>query len=181
MKILVVYSTTEGQTRKVSEFIADTLKESGHEVTVSNAAEQPPTPLQFDAIIAGGSIHINHYQSAVTTYIRHNVDALNKMPAAFFSVCMAAASKNEKEHRDAERITAEYLQRMGWKPMITAQVAGALKYTQYGFFKRLVMKYIARKEGGSTDTSHDHEYTDWNAVRQFVIRFAEKANATISH
>lgn len=181
MKILVVYGTTEGQTRKIAEFMADVLKQSGYEVTISNAAAQPPAPSGFDAVIAGGSIHINKYQSAVTNYIRQNVDALNSMPGAFFSVCMAAASKNEKEHREAERITTEFLQRIGWKPLSTTQVAGALMYTQYGFFKRLIMKYIARKEGGATDTSHDYEYTDWNAVREFVTGFAEKVNRTIVH
>ena len=123
------------------------------------------------------TLHFNKYQSAVTNYIRHNADTLNSMPGAFFSVCMAAASKNEKERLDAERITAEFLQRMGWKPLLTTQVAGALKYTQYGFFKRMVMKYIARKEGGATDTSHDYEYTDWDAVKEFVTRFAEMAEA----
>jgi menaquinone-dependent protoporphyrinogen oxidase len=181
MKVLVVYGTTEGQTRKIAEFMADVLKGAGHEPLIANAAEQAPTPTAFDAIIVGGSIHINKYQSAVVNYIRHNVDTLNNTPAAFFSVCMAAASKNEKERGDAERITTEFLQRIGWRPMLTTQVAGALKYTQYGFFKRLVMKYIAKKEGGATDTSHDYEYTDWNAVKEFVTLFVEKAKTPITH
>jgi menaquinone-dependent protoporphyrinogen oxidase len=36
------------------------------------------------------------------------------------------------------------------------------------------MKRIAKREGGSTDTSHDHEYTDWDAVARFTNRFLEK-------
>ena len=46
--------------------------------------------------------------------------------------------------------------------------AGALVYTQYGWFKRRVMRVIARREGGDTDMTHDHEYTDWQAVEQFA-------------
>jgi menaquinone-dependent protoporphyrinogen oxidase len=30
------------------------------------------------------------------------------------------------------------------------------------------MRVIARREDGDTDTSHDHEYTDWQAVEQFA-------------
>jgi menaquinone-dependent protoporphyrinogen oxidase len=34
------------------------------------------------------------------------------------------------------------------------------------------MRRIARKEGGGTDLSRDFEYTDWQAVRRFVLEFA---------
>jgi menaquinone-dependent protoporphyrinogen oxidase len=46
-------------------------------------------------------------------------------------------------------------------------VAGALVYTKYDYFKRLVMKLIADRRGGDTDTSKDHEYTDWAALYRF--------------
>jgi menaquinone-dependent protoporphyrinogen oxidase len=35
----------------------------------------------------------------------------------------------------------------------------------------MVMKSIARHEGGSTDTSHDTEYTDWTEVDSFAEAF----------
>jgi len=37
------------------------------------------------------------------------------------------------------------------------------------------MKMIAKREGRTTDTSKDYEYTDWNAVREFVKEFAVNA------
>ena len=37
-------------------------------------------------------------------------------------------------------------------------------YTKYNFLVRLVMKYIAKSEGASTDVSRDHVYTDWAAL-----------------
>ena len=49
--------------------------------------------------------------------------------------------------------------------------AGANKYAQYGFIIRNIMKHIAKKEGRSTDTSQDHEYTDWDKVTQFTEQF----------
>jgi menaquinone-dependent protoporphyrinogen oxidase len=47
-------------------------------------------------------------------------------------------------------------------------VAGALLYTKYNFIVRFVMKQIVKKKSGSTDTSRDHEYTDWAALDRFV-------------
>jgi menaquinone-dependent protoporphyrinogen oxidase len=53
---------------------------------------------------------------------------------------------------------------------------GALVYRQYGFFKRLMMKKIVSdKPGGlSTDTSRDHEYTDWDQVARFAEDFLKR-------
>jgi menaquinone-dependent protoporphyrinogen oxidase len=54
-------------------------------------------------------------------------------------------------------------------------VAGALLYTQYGLLKRFIMKLIVKRQGGSTDTSVDHEYTDWAALQRFVDEFMTSA------
>ena len=180
MKLLIVYGTTEGQTRKIARYMEDVLQHAGHSVTIADATEEPPLPNDYDAILIGASIHIHNYQSSVKHYILNHVAMLNKMPSAFFSVCLAVASDIEEEHREAERITKDFLEQVKWKPLMTTQIAGALKYTQYDFFKRLIMKMIAKREGRTTDTSHDYEYTDWNLVKEFVNRFYEKASQQIT-
>jgi len=177
MKILIVYSTTEGQTRKIARFMEDVLQDAGHKVAIADAADQPPSPGEYDAILIGGSIHIHKYQAALTYYITHYAVALNKMPGAFFSVCLAVASDMEEEHREAEKITGDFLHQTGWKPLAVTQVAGALKYTQYDFFKKLVMKMISKREGRTTDVSRDYEYTDWDGVKKFILDFVDNVPA----
>jgi len=85
----------------------------------------------------------------------------------------------EEEHREAEKLTNEFLGQTGWKPLMITQIAGALKYTEYDFFKRLIMKMISKREGRTTDTSQDYEYTDWDAVKKFVHAFAGKATQNL--
>ena len=51
------------------------------------------------------------------------------------------------------------------------QAGGALRYPQYDFLKRLLMKHIAYREGGPTDVTKDHEFTNWNALAAFVEGF----------
>jgi menaquinone-dependent protoporphyrinogen oxidase len=177
MRFLIVYGTTEGQTRKIARFMGNVLQEAGHQVTVADAADEPPAPGAYDAILIGASVHIRKYQSAVTHYINHHVAALNKMPGAFFSVCLAMASNLEDEHDEAKKITDDFLEQTGWQVRMSTQIAGALKYTQYDFFKRILMKMIAKREGQKTDTSQDYEYTNWDEVKKFALNFATKVAA----
>ncbi len=119
---------------------------------------------------------MNKYQSAVKHYIKKHLADLNRMPGAFFSVSLAIASDMEDEHTEVQKITADFLEQTGWKPLITYQIAGALKYTEYDYFKRLIMKMISKKEGHATDTSQDYEYTNWDEVTKFTNDFINKAS-----
>jgi menaquinone-dependent protoporphyrinogen oxidase len=177
MNILIVYGTTEGQTRKIARFMDDVLTNAGNKVTIADASEEPPAPKNYDAILIGASIHMHNYQSPVKHYITRYVTELNIIPGAFFSVCLAVASDLEEEHKEAQKITNDFLEQTRWKPLMTTQIAGALKYTQYDFFKRLIMKMISKKEGRTTDTSQDYEYTNWDAVKSFMISFLDKIAA----
>lgn len=175
MKILIVYGTTEGQTRKIARFMEDLLQEEGHQVAIADASEDPPTPNGYQAVLVGSSIHMHKYHPSVVNYVLEHVDELSSMPSAFFSVCMAVASELEEEHAEAHTIAETFLDKTCWNADGTAHIAGALKYTKYDYFKRLIMRMIAKKQGGSTDTSTDHEYTDWEAVRRFALDFANNA------
>lgn len=176
MKLLIVYGTTEGHTRKIARFMENVLQDAGHKVTIVDASDEPPAPKDYDAILIGGSLHMHKYQTAIADYITRHAAILNEKPGAFFSVSLAMASDIEEEHLEAEKIKNEFLVQTGWKPLMTTQIAGALKYTEYDFFKRLIMKMISKREGRTTDTSKDYEYTDWSEVKKFVIEFADKAS-----
>ena len=40
------------------------------------------------------------------------------------------------------------------------------------------MKRITKHAGGSTDTSRDHEYTDWVALDRFIAEWVEEFSAS---
>lgn len=171
--ILVAYGTTEGHTRKIAEFIAQRLRAAGREahlVDTATAAAAQVAPTYAGAIL-GGSLHQHRHQSSLTHFIRANAGWLNAIPVAFFSVSLSAASSDPAEHDEVRRLAEDYLAETGLKAGMLRLVAGALMYTQYDYFKRLLMKMIARREGGATDTSRDHEYTDWDDVARFVDAF----------
>ena len=169
MNILIVYSTHDGQTEKIARFIADRMRAQSHRVDVMDVARPRPELLvdRYEAIVIGAPVRMGKYSRAVVRFVRANRTWLAQVQSAFFSVCMAAAS-NDTRHREAETWPTRFFEQTDWHPHHTAIFAGALRYSQYNWLLRWVMKRISKSEGGSTDTSHDHEYTDWTVVARFA-------------
>lgn len=174
MKVLIIYGTIEGQSRKIARFMEEVLQEEHHAVVVSNATEDPPSPKNFDVVLVGSSIHMHKYNTAVRQYVMDNITILNNKPSAFFSVCMAVASNISEEQEEAEKIAKDFLGQTGWNTNTIWHIAGALRYTKYDYFKKLTMRMIAKKQGGATDTSKDHEYTDWGKVKRTVLQYVNE-------
>ena len=171
MKVLIVYATTEGQTRKIARFMENVLQEDGHQVVVSDAEADAPSPEDFDSILLGASIHVHKYQKSLAKYIDNYRNLLNEKHSAFFSVCMAVARNDKSEHEAVYEMTHKFFEDNGWSPDSEVYFAGAVKYTKYNFIKRFIMRMISKKAGGAIDTSEDFEYTDWNQVKKFAIDF----------
>ena len=175
-KIAVLYGTTEGQTAKIAEHIAALVRTHGHTADLRHIAElEDDFDLTgYDGVIVGASIHEGHHQRYVTRWVAQHREALSRKPSAAFTVCLAINSVNAPERAEAEAFAGLYEQRTGWKPDSSAVFAGALRYTQYSWLKRIVMKQIAKHEGGSTDTSQDIEYTDWAKVDAFAAALLDR-------
>jgi menaquinone-dependent protoporphyrinogen oxidase len=175
--ILILYGTTDGHTRKIAQVLAEDLRANLCCVDILDAGGpmRQLSPERYDGVIVAASVHIGDYQRAVARWVRMHAPMLNTMPAAFLSVCLAVLEKNPAAREDIAGIMARFLSRHGWRPALAKLVAGALPYTRYGWLKRQMMKRIAAKAGGDTDTTRDFEYTDWNDLRDFARDFAELA------
>jgi menaquinone-dependent protoporphyrinogen oxidase len=173
MDTLILYGSLEGQTAKISERIADIIRSKGHQATVQSG-EQLPINFSvddFDGVIIGGSIHMGKYPAYLKKFITAHRDRLNNVPSALFTVCMAVNSVHEKSRDEAMRYGEKLIAHTGWRPVLSQTIAGAVKYTEYPFVTRFIMKFISWREGGSTDVSCDHEYTNWKSVERFAEKF----------
>jgi menaquinone-dependent protoporphyrinogen oxidase len=173
--ILIVYGTTDGHTRKIAQVLAENLRAQFCSVDIvdSSGRLKRLSPEGYDGVIVAASVHIGSYQRAVVEWVRTHASTLNLLPTAFLSVCLAVLEQGIKPRQEILRIMRRFLERCGWRPTITKMVAGALPYTRYGWLKRTMMKRLAAKSGGGTDTTRDYEYTDWNDLRTFSSDFAE--------
>ena len=172
-RVLLAYGTAEGHTAKIAEHMAETLRALGHEAEVRPIGKiGPGEPADYDALVVGGSLHQGRHQRDVRAFVARHAGLLDARPSAFFSVSLAAASRNTAEREAAMRIAKTFVEASAWRPNGIASFAGALMYTRYGWFKRRLMRRIAAKEGGATDTSQDHDYTDWDEVARFAEAFS---------
>lgn len=164
MSVLIVYSTIEGQTKKIAERMARVVEEAGHSTEVMAVREVPVLMAASapEAVIIAASIHIGKHKQDVERFIGANLALLRSVPSAFVSVSMSAGSQERRA--EAERYANALLTRARWEPTVVGVVAGALRYSNYGFFKRLMLRKIAGQSGLPTDTSRDWEFTDWRQV-----------------
>lgn len=173
-RILIVYGTTEGQTAKIASVVGETLRMHDMAVDVVEAGPAAPPPDAYDAVIVAASIHAGAYQKPVRQWAARHAAALGGKPTAFVSVCLAVLQPEPEVHAHLAEIAERFFSAAGWRPTVTATMAGALVYTRYNLLTRWMMKRIARRAGGDTDTSRDYEYTDWTAVRAFADGFAQR-------
>jgi menaquinone-dependent protoporphyrinogen oxidase len=173
-RVPVFYATTEGHTRRVARAIASTLREQGFDSEALDVAAQSESPdwLHIKGAVVGASIHGGPHQRAVETFVAREGKHLASRPAAFFSVSLSAASRDPEKVAAARAIATNFVQHAGWFPQRLTCFPGKLAYSQYGFFKRWIMRRIAKAEGQPTDTRRDYDYTDWSAVRDFALVIA---------
>jgi len=172
MRILVIHGSFDGQARRIAERIAQVMERGRHEVRTVAVQEGlvGRDIVWSDAVVVGGAIRYGRHMPALENVVRENRTLLAQRPSAFFSVCMSAAGPNAKPATALGYIDG-FITRTGWQPGRIASFAGALPWSKYNPFIRLMMRIIVRMAGGDTDTSRDYEYTDWAAVERFAAEF----------
>ncbi len=165
--VLICYHSGEGQSAKVAQRISSTLSTAGCDVTVADALDDP-SPVGCDGVVVGDSIHVGRHSRALRRWLARHIDALAGMPVAVFQVSLTSATEDDVHSAEAERLPDLLLDEAGLDPDLVGLFAGALAYTRYGWFKRRIMAEIAADRGDPTDTTRDHEYTDWGAVDRFA-------------
>jgi menaquinone-dependent protoporphyrinogen oxidase len=171
-KILIAYGTTEGQTARIADHLAELMRSRGLDADALNLKPVQGVSMDgYDAVVVGGSIHMGKHQEDVVEFVRKNRADLERLPSAFFSVSLAAKG----DLANAEAYVENFVQQTGWRPSKVGLFSGALLYRQYGFPKRYMMKRIVRdKPGMSIDTSRDYVYTDWDQVKRFADDFVKR-------
>lgn len=183
MKIIVLYGTTEGQTRKIADFVTTRLKNRGDVVAMIDATDVPADLLlqDYDAAILAASLHVGAYQQPLAHFARKHAAALNAMPTVFLSVSLSAAGKDPEDLKSIAACADLLQKETGWTPGEVSHVAGAFRFAEYDFFKRWMMKVIAWERGMRTSGVIELELTDWDALGRIVDAFHERAAAARMH
>ncbi len=174
MNILVIYGTTEGQTRKIAEWTATYIRDREDHVDLRDSAAPMSLDLElFHAFIIAASVHQQYHQETITNFAIAHRKLLNARPSAFISVSLSAVLEGERT--EAQRYVDHFVSVTGWQPSMTLLLGGALRFAEYDYFQEQIVKFIVMKGGRAALTESDREFTDWKALTGFVDTFLERA------
>lgn len=174
-RTLVVFATRDGHTRKVAKRIAEMLADRGLPVVLSDVdrlSEGVPADGLAGMVVAA-PVRFGRHPRKIRRFVARHREEIGRVPTAFVSVSGSAIGDDDAHSDEARGYVERFLGETGWSPDRTATVGGAIAYTRYNPVLRRVMRSIAEREGRSTDTSRDHEYTDWAEVEEFARTFAD--------
>ena len=169
--VLLLYSTTDGQTRKICERMKAVLERQSHRVTLASVDEplaDDVTP--FDRVFIGASIRYGKHARRVHEFVERNRARLDARPNAFFSVNLVAR-KPEKNTPETNPYVRKFVRLSPWRPRSLAVFAGRLDYRILGFWDRQIIRFIMWLTDGPTDAHGPAvEFTDWAQVDAFAER-----------
>jgi len=166
-KILIVYSTTDGQTKNICEKIIKIGKKKATTDLLSIDQVSGLSISKYGKIIIGASIRYGKHNPLVYEFIKLNKEELDKKFTAFFTVNVVARKK-EKNLPETNPYMKKFLELSGWQPNKLGVFAGRIDYPSYRFFDRLIIRFIMFITKGPTDTTQTYEFTDWRKVEQFA-------------
>lgn len=167
MKILVLYSSTDGHTLKICSYLSKKLQQN-HLVEINRISNDEKINFSiYDFIIIGASIRYGTYRKIFLKFINENYSELQKSTTAFFSVNIVARKK-EKNSIDTNPYVKKFYKLSKWKPNVVEVFAGKLDYSKYNFFNKNIIRFIMLITKGPTRTDEVIEFTDWNKVEKFA-------------
>ena len=167
MDDLIIYSSTDGHTKKICETIKENLP-SGNKFKLISLDEALYFNLEnCEKIIIGASIRYGRHNKKVLDFIIKNKNILDLKKTAFFSVNVVAR-KEEKSTPETNPYVLNFLKETNWKPNKLSVFAGKVDYPNYNFINKIVIRFIMMITKGPTDINNSYEFTNWENVRKFA-------------
>ena len=165
--ILILYSTTDGHTKKICRKLQSVVEQHSLEVQLYSIDDESHLNLGlFDKIVVGASIRYGKHNKKVIDFVKRNKTILNNKPSAFFSVNVVARKPN-KNQPDNNPYMRKFLEQVSWRPNEVAVFAGKIDYQKYQFIDRLMIRIIMYMTNGPTNPNAIAEFTDWEQVENF--------------
>jgi len=173
VKALLLYSTREGQTKKIMHNIAEQL--DGYECEFVDLHQcQKIELMQYDKVLVGASIRYGKLNKKLYQFIDAHKQQLEQVKSAFYCVNLTARKADQgKDTPEGSVYIKTFLKKSPWQPSLIGVFAGALYYPRYRPIDRMMIRFIMKLTGGETDTTKEVEYTDWEKVASFAKKFQQ--------
>ena len=174
MTVLITYSTTDGQTLRIAEYLREYLQdEQQFAVTLLPvSAVEAVQVKEYAGIILGASIRYGKHKPEVAAFVHRHAALLAQKPSAFYSV-NAVARKAEKRTPQGNVYVRKFLASIPWQPRVLGIFGGRIHYALYKPWDRFMIRLIMHITKGPTAADTNIEYTDWQDVRTFGEKFGQ--------
>tara|TARA_B100001121_G_scaffold181423_1_gene158257 strand:- start:3019 stop:3537 length:519 start_codon:yes stop_codon:yes gene_type:complete len=166
MRSIIIYSTTDGHTKKICDFINSNSSKNNFEVLSINKISNLDIE-KYELIVLGASIRYGKHSPLVFKFVKNYKKILDEKKNAFFSVNVVAR-KPEKSSPETNPYIKKFLKKTNWVPKKIGVFAGKVDYPNYNFINKLVIRFIMYITKGPTDISRSYEFTNWNNIKKFA-------------
>jgi menaquinone-dependent protoporphyrinogen oxidase len=166
-KKIIIYSSTDGQTKLICEKIRTTLEAKSMVDLIPMENVSSVNIDSYSHIIVGASIRYGNHKKSVYNFVSDNIDNLNVKKTAFFSV-NAVARKDDKKSPNSNPYVQKFLEQTKWVPDNIGVFAGKINYPKYKFIDKYMIKLIMWITKGPTNTKEIYEFTNWDDVDNFA-------------
>ena len=172
MNSLIIYSTTDGQTKKICETLKENSIDKNFYEIISLEEAFHKEIERYEKIIIGASIRYGRHNPKIYEFIKMNKEVLEKKKSAFFSVNVVAR-KSEKNTPDTNPYIMKFLKKSEWQPKKLGVFAGKIDYPRLSLINKIAIRLIMFITKGPTNTNNTYEFTDWQRVKKFINEFDE--------
>ena len=172
MKGLIIYSSVDGHTKKISERILSKLDSSDDYEIISLDDLVDDHIEKADKILVGASIRYGKYRKNLLDFFNSHSDVLIRKKTAFFSVNVVARKEGKNKPKNNPYLI-KLLKKISFKPDLIEVFAGVVDYPKYNFFDKYIILFIMFLTKGPKDLSKTHEFTDWDKVDLFAKLFSD--------
>ena len=166
-KLLILYSTVDGHTKDICNYIYKKLKRR-KKVSIIAVEDSANYDLSdFEEIVIGASVRYGYHRKNVYQFIKQNIEKLEKVKTAFFSLNLTAR-KPEKSTPETNPYVIKFLKKVKWEPTVKEVFAGRLDYPSLDTLNKFAILFIMFITNGPKNTSKTYELTDWKKVDNLI-------------
>lgn len=161
--LLVAVASRHGATREIAEAVADTLRDEGLDVVVSDAADVADVS-GYDAVVVGSAVYVGRWLEPARDLVHEHADDLAARPTWLFS-SGPIGDPPKPEAEDAVQISelADLVRARGHRLF-----SGKLDRSALGFGERAVVLAFRAPEG---------DFRDWDEIATWSREIAAALRA----
>jgi menaquinone-dependent protoporphyrinogen oxidase len=153
-KILVAYGTAAGSTGEVAEAIAKEMEQLGAQVDVK-PDEKIEALEKYDAVVVGTSVRMFRILPKTKKFLRRQRKALQKVPVAYFLVCLTMAEPTPENIQKATSFAKPMVNIK--EPVSLGLFGGCMNHEKLSGFFAQSMKSIP-----------EQDHRDWEKIRNWA-------------